>query len=405
MAAGGGREAPPYNARDAREQHDEQAVRGGAEHMTTREQLEETINSYAAGREARLAAARGLIKVGRQDLDANVEVDLHLHTFYSDGYHSPAGRVYEAWRRRMRAIAITDHDVFDGVPEGLDAGPIFGVDVVAGIEFYTNSPGTEIIAWFPDGPRFLAWFSTGKGQERIETIRAAKKKQLATMVAKVPEVFGRFGLKLEITDDDVDRYLRGGLSTKGDISVVLSLKYGDLLRERGLARDVKEIQLKFTTKAGMLDEPLDVGSLDMSPEAFVRYVLELGGVPGLSHPTELKNKEEKTNRQIRDTIWRLGEAGLMAVEVDGWRNTLDDETGLYQAALFSAMVDEYNAAHPSSPLAKTNGSDDHNQPGEGLEMGKGRNGNLLAEFGRYTVVEQLRAAQKSLTEGRRERRG
>ena len=43
-------------------------------------------------------------------------------------------------------------------------------------------------------------------------------------------------------------------------------------------------------------------------------------------------------------------------------------------------------------LIEINGSDDHNQPGEGLEMGKGRNGNLLAEFGRYDIVTQLRTA-------------
>ena len=362
--------------------------------MKNREELHHIINSFNAGRETRIEAAKELVRIGRQDLDANVEVDLHLHSFYSDGYHSPAGRVYEAWRRKMRAIALTDHDVFDGVPEALEGGKIFGVDVIAGIEFYTNLPGTEIIAFFPDGEKFLKWYATGKNQERIETIRMAKKKQLAKMVAKVPEVFKRFGLNLEITPPDIEKYLRGGLSTKGDISVVLSLKYGDIIRERGLAKDVKDIQLKFTTKREMLDEPLDVGSLDMSPEAFIKYVRSIGGVPGLSHPTELRNKEGKNNSEIREVIWRLGEAGLMAVEVDGWRNITDPETGIYQAYVFSQMVDEYNSAHPDAPLIKTNGSDDHNQPNEGLEMGKGRNGNLLPEFGRYAVVEQLRTVQK-----------
>ncbi len=373
--------------------------------MSILEDLQHTINAYDAGPAARLDAAKELARLGVRDLDANVEVDLHLHSFYSDGYHSPAGRVYEAWRRKMRAIALTDHDVFDGVPEALAAGPIFGLDVLAGIEFYTDRPGTEIIAWFPDADRFLGWYATGANQERIETIRAAKKRQLAAMVAKVPEVFSRHGLQLEITPDDVERYLRGGLATKGDISVVLSLKYGDLLRDRGLAEDVKDIQLKYTTKAGMLDEPLDVGALDMSPEAFIGYVLELGGVPGLPHPTELKNKEGKTNREIAQEIWRLADAGLMAVEVDGWRNVTDDETGTYQAYLFSAMVDEYNAAHPHKKLIKTNGSDDHNQPGEGLEMGKGRNGNLLAEFGRYDIVTQLRTAQRNPTQRRKDAKG
>ena len=70
--------------------------------------------------------------------------------------------------------------------------------------------------------------------------------------------------------------------------------------------------------------------------------------------------------------------------------------GIHQTHLFSAMVDEYNAAHPAGQLIKTSGSDDHQQPNEGLEMGKGRNGNLLAEFGRYAVVTQLRTAQARL---------
>jgi hypothetical protein len=296
----------------------------------------------------------------------------------------------------MKAIALTDHDVFDGVPEALEASQVFDMDVVPGIEFYTNRPGTEIIAWFPDTDRFLEWYAKGKQQERIETIRAAKKTQLAKMVAKVPRVFRQFGLDLEITGPDIEQYLRGGLSTKGDISVVLSLKYGDLIREHELADDVKEIQLKFTTKSDMLDEPLEVGDLDMSPEAFVYYIREIGGIPGLSHPTELRNKEGMNNNAIRKVIWNLAGDGLMAVEVDGWRNVIDPETGVYQAYLFSDMVDEYNAAHPHAQLIKTNGSDDHNQPGEGLEMGKGKNGNLLAEFGRYEIVEQLRAAQDAL---------
>ena len=348
------------------------------------------INAWSIGMERRLDAARDLVKTGVRDLDANVEVDMHLHSFYSDGYNSPAGRVYEAWRRNMKAIALTDHDVFDGVSEALAASDIFGIDVIAGIEFYTDLVGTEIIAYWPIRERFEQWYAGGQGRERIETIRAAKKRQLDIMCGKVPATFAQFGLDMAIKKGDIDTYLRGGLNSKGDISVILSLKYGRLLKERKLARNVKEIQLYFTADDTMLNEPLDVGDLDMSPEAFIHYVIEIGGLPGLSHPTELKNKEHKTNAEIREVIHRLGKAGLVTVEVDGWRNVRDNETGIYQAQLFSDMVDEYNAAHPDAPLIKTNGSDDHNQPGEGLEMGKGKHGNLLPEFGRYEIIEALR---------------
>jgi len=37
------------------------------------------------------------------------KADFHIHTVYSDGQVSPAGRVYEAWHDGLDIIAITDH--------------------------------------------------------------------------------------------------------------------------------------------------------------------------------------------------------------------------------------------------------------------------------------------------------
>ncbi len=61
-------------------------------------------------------------------------IDLHLHTYYSDGTLSPEEVVKRAAEKGIRTIAVTDHDGIRGIPEALEAGEIYGVKVIPGIE-------------------------------------------------------------------------------------------------------------------------------------------------------------------------------------------------------------------------------------------------------------------------------
>lgn len=61
-------------------------------------------------------------------------VDLHVHSTASDGSRRPADVVREAKRVGLAAIALTDHDTLDGLPEALATGAELGVRVVPGIE-------------------------------------------------------------------------------------------------------------------------------------------------------------------------------------------------------------------------------------------------------------------------------
>jgi len=353
----------------------------------------EIINDFKISTEERLDAAAKIAKNFKPDLDAVCEVDLHCHSFYSDGYFSPTAKVFEAFRRKMKAIAIADHDVFDGQIEALRAGEIFGIDVIAAAEFYTNRPGVEIIAHFPNKNDFIKRFNSNLFDDLVEPIRKAKKKQLEGMIARIPECFAKFAFKAEIKKEDIDRYVRNGISTKGDISVIMWQKYGQELRRRGLASDVKDFQAKYTTNPQMLDLPLEI-DIDLTPEAFVKRILSWGGLPGLSHPTELRRKEGLNNQALNELIEKLGSVGLQTIEVDGWRNGICPETGKNQTELFNEMRLNYNYRHPEKlPLLFTNGSDDHNQPGEGLELGCGKARNLKAEFGKYESIFLLKQRQ------------
>ena len=46
-------------------------------------------------------------------------IDLHTHTLASDGSDAPADVVRKAAALGLRAVAVTDHDTFAGLPEAL----------------------------------------------------------------------------------------------------------------------------------------------------------------------------------------------------------------------------------------------------------------------------------------------
>ena len=74
----------------------------------------------------------------------NVKGGFALHTSRSDGVLSPYQVVNLASKRKLAAIALTDHDTVEGIPEALRAGEEFGVRVVPGIEINTSADNGEL---------------------------------------------------------------------------------------------------------------------------------------------------------------------------------------------------------------------------------------------------------------------
>ena len=71
-------------------------------------------------------------------------IDLHVHTLASDGSDAPETVVRKAAAAGLRAVAITDHDTFAGLPEALAAGTAHGIEVVPGVELSTVWGGEEV---------------------------------------------------------------------------------------------------------------------------------------------------------------------------------------------------------------------------------------------------------------------
>ena len=66
-----------------------------------------------------------------------IYVDLHLHSFYSDGVNSPTHVVQKAKSNGLKRISLTDHDSLDGFAEALEESNKLGIDLMPGVEITT----------------------------------------------------------------------------------------------------------------------------------------------------------------------------------------------------------------------------------------------------------------------------
>jgi 3',5'-nucleoside bisphosphate phosphatase len=76
--------------------------------------------------------------------DNGAFVDLHVHSTASDGSVSPDGVVRRAAKAGLSAVALTDHDTVDGIPEAMQAGEREGVRVIGGCEFSVGARWGEM---------------------------------------------------------------------------------------------------------------------------------------------------------------------------------------------------------------------------------------------------------------------
>ena len=103
-------------------------------------------------------------------------IDLHVHTLASDGSDTPADVVRMAVELGLRAVAVTDHDTFAGLPEAIEAGARYGVEVVPGVELSTIYDGVEVhvLGYYMDAghPRLRAMMAraTAERNARNETM-------------------------------------------------------------------------------------------------------------------------------------------------------------------------------------------------------------------------------------------
>lgn len=217
-------------------------------------------------------------------------VDLHTHTTASDGTFAPRDLVALAAEKGLVAIAITDHDTTEGVPEAQAAGMELGVGVVPGVELNTDTETghVDILGYFIE-------VENRRLQQVLSRIRAARVQRAKAMVEKLN------ALGVPITFEQVLAQAMEG--TLGRPHVARALQ------EAGHVATVSEAFERYIGRHG----PAYADRYRLSPAEACELVREAGGVPGLAHPVPPADPFQDP-KDLPRLLPTLREAGLRALE-------------------------------------------------------------------------------------------
>lgn len=210
-------------------------------------------------------------------------VDLHTHSTFSDGVHSPTELTAEAVRRGVRTLALTDHDTLSGLPEAISACAAAGVEFIPGVELSTEAGphDVHILGYFVDpGDTIL----TGALAE------LAAKREART--ARIVERLNALGIA--VSYERVREIAGAGTIGRPHIARAMT--------ELGYVQTVGEAFDRFLASG----RPGFVPKEKVLPEDAVRLLRIARAVPVLAHPL--------STGDVEGALRRLVPEGLLGIE-------------------------------------------------------------------------------------------
>lgn len=220
-------------------------------------------------------------------------IDLHTHTRYSDGTFTPEELVALARERGLEAIAVTDHDTVDGLPQAAEAGARLGVEVVPGLELSTvhQGQGVHVLCYFadPEHPALRA---------ELQRLREDRYRRGERMVAKLRE------LGYPISFERVREIAGGGTIVRPHIARALV--------EAGVVSSLKDA---FTQEFIGHGGRAYVEKHALDPLEALDLVHRAGGVCVLAHPGTWREAEPVPDELV-EALAERGLDGLEALHPD-----------------------------------------------------------------------------------------
>lgn len=263
-------------------------------------------------------------------------IDLHVHSYYSDGTFSPEALVMQAKKRNLTAIALTDHDTIDGLSLFHQAGQKYQIETISGIEFaaqYNRFRNQEIhivgLGFSLDSKTFL---------HQMKIITEAREARNKKMVSAL----NHFGF--DICYDEIKQNAGGNIITRAHFANVLVKKH--------IVTSTSEAFEKYIGTG----KPAFIERNTLSPELCIQAIQKAGGVAVLAHPTLY----QMDYNQIEILCEELKSYGLKAIETQYSTYSKEQSTKITQIA-------------DKLCLLYSGGSDFHGKNRPNIQIGVGKN--------------------------------
>jgi predicted metal-dependent phosphoesterase TrpH len=271
------------------------------------------------------------------------EVDLHVHTYFSDGLLSPEEVVKKALGMELKAVSITDHDSVEGVFPAIRAAEGTALEIVPGIEISASMKAREV--------HILGYFIDWKDEDLVKALDVMREKRIERLRKMVQLLQGK---GMDISAEEVM-----ATSPKGTIG---RLQLARVMINKGLAKDMRTAFDRYIGNG----RPCHVGHEYLDYKKAIRMIREAGGVPVLAHPGTMGDDED---------IPLYVEAGLRGLEA-------------YHTKHWPATANRYAEMASKYDLLITGGSDCHGTWEENMLMGTVGVG--------YETVEKLREEARNI---------
>jgi predicted metal-dependent phosphoesterase TrpH len=282
--------------------------------------------------------------------------DLHLHTTASDGTMSPAELVRYAQKKGLRAIAITDHDTIEGLPEGIQEGNKVGLEVIPGVELSADAATGTM--------HLLGYYIDPACSELAGKLRVLQQARMERNLAIVEKLRG-LGMPIELSE----------VKAAPEHGQIGRPHFAYTMVQKGYAQNIQDAFDRYLGKG----RPAYVEKFRFSPAEAMDFIRKAGGITVLAHPFTLKQAEPQDFEAL---IRELKEKGLDGIEV------YYPEHSDGQKRLYRDMAQKYG-------LVISAGSDFHGLNKDEADLGEGYGDRKLT----YSLVEALKARREQRLKG------
>jgi len=222
------------------------------------------------------------------------KVDLHVHTYYSDGTLSPTEIIKWAKKSKLDQIAITDHDGIEGIQEALIAGEALEILVIPGIEFSvdeSNGIGMHMLGYRID-------ILNKDLNNRLEYIKQKRKERNDKLMDALSE------LGYPLAYDDMKKRGKGDYIGKPDFA-------------RGLINKgyIAKFSEAFEEGQFLMSENVrKIKKEKLSAKEAIELIYGAGGIAVLAHPMKVTGLSGEHFKDLETLIIKLKGYGLKGME-------------------------------------------------------------------------------------------
>ncbi len=283
-----------------------------------------------------------------------MNIDLHIHSSFSDGAFTPSELVILAVKNDVRVIAVADHDSVAGVQEAEVTGGNFGIEVLSAVELsvqFNEWQDVHLLGYGVD-------YRDEEFLQNLDSFRRHRDGRNDEILDRVNELLSAEGLII-LDRDLVRSFARDSIGRPHIARALL---------KSGYAGSVEDAFRRYLV-------PCNVPKKYWPVDEAIAQIHRIGGVAVLAHPTSIT----KDTNILASVIADLHSLGLDGVEV-------------YNNMGWPLEIEFLRRTAVDSGLLITAGSDFHGIE-DGLEIGRGREGMrfdsaLLAPL--YERIQQIR---------------